>query len=80
MCVKLFFFSLKGKRVSQVDIPEAGGPGVCVRGLLFQGGERRRVVVQTHATSPFLPEGLEGKKKRFFCVYVKVQVLYAIHS
>ena len=68
-----------------MDIPEAGGPGVCVRGLLFQGGERRRVVVvvvQTHATSPFLPEGLEGKKnkKRFFCVYVKVQVLYAIHS
>ena len=67
-----------------MDIPEAGGPGVCVRGLLFQGGERRRVVVvvQTHATSPFLPEGLEGKKKKkdFFCVYVKVQVLYAIHS
>ena len=54
-----------------MDIPEAGGPGVCVRGLLFQGGERRRrvvVVVQTHATSPFLPEGLEGKKKKDFSV------------
>jgi hypothetical protein len=56
-----------------VDIPEAGGLSVCVLGVFFSGWgreRRRRVVVvekaQTHATSPFLPEGLEGKEEKRF--------------